>query len=432
MTVLADRRRWRPVLLGLGRFAVAGLLYGAGALAYRYGAGQAGRPSLLLVIAATAVVGGALVLVSPHLERAVDRALFGARVDGYAEMRGLLHRLATSLPIDEVVPRLAEAAGRTAHSPQAQVRLWLADGRRWSQTWPPRSTATGPSVTVGVAHGGSAVGEIEVQVADAEVSSFDRSLLDRLAAPAGLALNTVRLTYDLRSRMEQLEELNALLEASTARLASTRRSEQRRLQAEIDERVMPHLRRVRDTVTELQLTAGADGGVAPQLTDAAGEVTRALEELRTVARGVFPPLLADAGLPAALEGWLDRLALPAAVRFDGDVAVLREQPEVQACCYFCLVTALAGFRAAALSDLVVEVSVTAPRRAPGEPAATVRWSVTGHGTAAVGDASLTAVRDRVLAFDGSVELGRQGDEHTLLATLPMSTTRLDPIWEGAR
>jgi signal transduction histidine kinase len=208
------------------------------------------------------------------------------------------------------------------------------------------------------------------------------------------------------------------------------------VQTEIDERVMPHLDRVRATVGELETLSASPGVASPavlasRLADAAAEVTGALEELRTVARGVFPPLLADAGLPAALDGWLDRLALPVTVRLDGDLGRLRENPELQACCYFCLVTALSGFRAAALTELAVEVALRTPQQAD-NPAGSVRWSLTGRGATAVNEATLTAVRDRVLAFDGSMELSRDGDAHMLIAILPMTTGRSDLVWEGAR
>ena len=111
-------------------------------------------------------------------------------------------------PVDEVVPALAETAGRTMHSTRAEVRLLMSDGDSWSQVWPQRAVADGSQMTVGVRHGGTDVGEIEVDVADPDESDRDRGLLDDLARPAGLALSTVRLTVELRRRAADLEEVD--------------------------------------------------------------------------------------------------------------------------------------------------------------------------------------------------------------------------------
>ena len=75
--------------------------------------------------------------------------------------------MATTLPVDEVVPALAETAGRTVHSPRAEVRLNMSDGDAWSQVWPPRAAAdespgTPETIEVEVRHGGTEVGEIQV------------------------------------------------------------------------------------------------------------------------------------------------------------------------------------------------------------------------------------------------------------------------------
>ncbi len=105
----------------------------------------------------------------------------------------------------------------------------------------PTPAGGGASVTVGVAHDGTDVGEIEVHVDPAQTSAFDRRLLNDLAGPAGIALSTVRLTRDLRRRRSELAALAEALAASRDRLLTARRDEQRRLRGEVQDRVVSHI-----------------------------------------------------------------------------------------------------------------------------------------------------------------------------------------------
>jgi signal transduction histidine kinase len=63
----------------------------------------------------------------------------------------------------------------------------------------------------------------------------------------------------------------------------------------------------------------------------------ALENLRDLARGIYPPLLADRGLPAALEAQARRGSVPVQFETDG---VGRYPQEVESAAYFCVLEAL--------------------------------------------------------------------------------------------
>jgi signal transduction histidine kinase len=73
------------------------------------------------------------------------------------------------------------------------------------------------------------------------------------------------------------------------------------------------------------------------LDELAGETQRALEDLRDLARGIYPPLLADQGLASALEAQARRSPVPVTVEADG---VGRYAPEVEAAVYFSCLEAL--------------------------------------------------------------------------------------------
>jgi len=63
----------------------------------------------------------------------------------------------------------------------------------------------------------------------------------------------------------------------------------------------------------------------------------ALETLRDLARGIYPPLLADKGLGAALDAQARKAAVPVAVEPNG---IGRYPQEIEAAVYFCTLEAL--------------------------------------------------------------------------------------------
>jgi signal transduction histidine kinase len=73
------------------------------------------------------------------------------------------------------------------------------------------------------------------------------------------------------------------------------------------------------------------------LDDIQVQTQEALETLRDLARGIYPPLLADKGLGAALEGQARKAALPVQVETEG---IGRYPREVEAAVYFCCLEAL--------------------------------------------------------------------------------------------
>ncbi len=413
-------RRWtRIALLGAVRFVVALAVFATAELFSTRVLSSVDRMPLWLVLAATAVVAMIFWLIRDPSERLVDRLLLGERAGGYEAGRQLLQRMSTTLPVDEIVPALAETAGRTMHSARAEVRLLLSDGDPWSQVWPERAVADGSPVMVGVRHAGTAVGEIEIDVADAGESDRDRMLLDDLARPAGLALSTVRLTVELRRRAVELEALTAALGLSYQRIADARHTEIARMRAELQDRVMPYLDRAESAIDQevdgsgsSNGSAGRDGSNGSLIERARLDVAEALESLRILARGIYPPRLADAGLAVSLEGWQQRSGVAVDVRVQGDEAVLRENSELESCLYFCLVTALGALGAGGGSRPTATLDI-----GPAEIGLIVSGSV--EDGSAAGSPAMMAVRDRVEAFGGRIDIIDRNTTH-------------DATWDAAR
>ena len=85
-----------------------------------------------------------------------------------------------------------------------------------------------------------------------------------------------------------------------------------------------------------------------------GDATDALENLRDLAHGIYPPLLADKGLAAALGSQAKKS--PVGMQFDAN-GVGRFPPEVEAAVYFCVLEAIQNVaKYANASRAVVELS----------------------------------------------------------------------------
>src|SRR6478672_2298616 len=381
------------------RLAVAVVGYSLLALGWRNLVATPARWPLWVVVTATVLVAGLLSLTSRPITMLADRLSFGERADSHRLMRELLARMSDTLPVGEVVPRLAEAAGRTAHSDRAEVRVWLPGGEKWSQVWPSPIRPRTDSLTIGVA------------MNRAEQSAFDRRLLEELAGPAGVALSTVRLTYELAQRAADLERLTLALQQSRQRLVDARRDEQQRLQHEVADRVIRHMRSASDAVAKVRARAASTSSL--ELSSAETELGTALDRLRVLSRGIYPPTLSESGLAVALAGWPVSTGVPAAIQVDG-ADRLRDKPELEACIYFCVVTALGSLADRGADRLSAMVSI--------EPGA-VSFRVGASCQTDISAAEVLAIRDRVEAFDGSMLEASTGSPQTAIAaTVPLALT----------
>ncbi|MET8280518.1 sensor domain-containing protein [Micromonospora sp. NPDC005174] len=123
---------------------------------------------------------------------------------------------------------------------------------------------------------------------------------------------------------------------------------------------------------------------------------QALGELRTVVRGILPPVLDDRGLAGALAGLAGSCAVPC--RLAVDVAV-RCAASVEATAYFVVAEALTNVvRHSGASQVDVAV-----RREPGLLLVTIEDDGRGDADEAHGS-GLTGIRRRVEAYDGRMTL----------------------------
>jgi signal transduction histidine kinase len=96
--------------------------------------------------------------------------------------------------------------------------------------------------------------------------------------------------------------------------------------------ISARIRGAADLMERDPVTAGA------MLDELGVEANDALETLRDLARGIFPPLLADKGLVAALDAHINKTKIPAMLRTDGSIG--RYNSSVEAAVYFCCIEAM--------------------------------------------------------------------------------------------
>jgi signal transduction histidine kinase len=139
----------------------------------------------------------------------------------------------------------------------------------------------------------------------------------------------------------------------------------------------------------------------------------ALEELRDLARGIHPPVLADRGLEAAVAALADRTPLRVNVAVDVDQ---RPTPPVESAAYFVVAEALANAGKHAVADQV-DIAI---RRDGG--ALVVEVVDDGHGGADPAGNGLAGLARRVEALDGTLEVtSPAGGPTTLRAVMPCAS-----------
>ena len=180
-------------------------------------------------------------------------------------------------------------------------------------------------LVVPVMHQGEELGALEVTMpANDPLDPSREKLVNDLAAQAGPVLRNVRLIEELR--------------ASRQRLVAAQDEERRKIERNLHDGAQQQLVALAVELRLLEQSAGKDPERDRQLAARLGsQANAALEDLRDLARGVYPPLLADKGLAAALEAQSRKAAVPTTVDADG---VGRYPQEIESAVYFCVLEAL--------------------------------------------------------------------------------------------
>jgi signal transduction histidine kinase len=273
-------------------------------------------------------------------------------------------------------------------------------------------------LTLPIDHAGEQVGDLAIAKAPGEpLRAAERGLLEDLAAHAGMAFENARLSLDLEGRVEELAARTEEFRRSRERLVTVRDAQRRRLEQELRDGVGAEIARIRDQIgfDAERVTTHAQE-VRASLEHLSERTDAALEDLRAVARGIFPPLLADEGLEFALSALARRSGPHVVLSVDGGGSGIRYDPAAEAAIYFCCVQALQNAERHAAGHAV---GLTLRPR-PDAVSFTVRDEGEGFDPQETRDGEgFQIMRDRIAALGGTLTIeSAPGEGTTVTGTIP--------------
>jgi signal transduction histidine kinase len=152
-----------------------------------------------------------------------------------------------------------------------------------------------------------------------------------VGAAARFALENERLQAQLRAQLAELRE-------SRARVVRVADDERRRLERDLHDGAQQRLLGLGMALQLLRNRVGADVETVALLQESETELQQALAELRELARGIYPAVLVDQGLGAAVRTLADRSPVPVEVKDAGE----RLPPQVETAAYYVIAEALAN------------------------------------------------------------------------------------------
>ena len=321
----------------------------------------ADREILGLSMLAAAVAAIGYLPVRGRLVAFATRFVYGTREAPGEALRTFGSRMTRAVAMDELLLQLAESLRKTMGLASAEIYTGAGDvlervvsvpdaggksvvltdrerpivaragvsGSAWASVWLPSLLDGREQAQLRVApisHAGELLGLIVVERAaraDAFTDEDDRMLIE-LARQAGLAFHNAQLDSALQTTLDALRKQADELRESRARIVASGDAERRRVERDLHDGAQQHLvalainiRLARDIV------ADDPAGAGEMLGQLADDVQLTIKELRELAHGIYPPLLADSGLGDALRAAASRNPLRVQVTVADEVGRYR-------------------------------------------------------------------------------------------------------------
>lgn len=389
-----------------------------------------------------------------RLGQYANRVVYGEREAPDAVLRTFGSRLSRAVPMDELLLQVAESLRKTLGLRAAEVwtgsrghlertvsvpdvpvaRMSLTaeaqtvvagagvSGTAWVEAWLPRLMEDREGAVVRVApatHSGQLLGLI-VAVRDSGADQFtadDDVMLTELARQVGLALHNVELDSALQESLDEVRRQAEQLQASRARIVAASDAARRQIERNLHDGAQQHLVALAVNVRLARRLAESDPPASLEILDQLGDgLQDAVQELRALAHGIYPPLLVDRGIEEALRAVAGRAALTTEVKAEG---LSRYSPEEEAAVYFCCMEAMQNAGKHAGPAAVVNVKVWQEDSA-------LCFQVADDGTgfdtgASGGGAGFVNMSDRVGAIGGTLQVASAPGRGTIVSgRIPLS------------
>ncbi len=408
-------RALRYTLLSAGVTAVyAGIVLGLGALIGH-------RSGPLLTVVAAVVIAVAFQPLRERARQLANRLVYGVRATPYQVLSDFAAGMAGQLDLTSALDRMLALLAGAAGAIRAEAWIRVGPELRPAAAWPPGAAMATPvpftsetelpalgtaARVVPVRHGNETLGAITLEKPPNEpLTSAEDGLLRHLASQAGLVLRNTRLTADLRETIDELR-------ASRRRLVEAQDAERRKIERNLHDGAQQQL-----VALTIQLSLLADAADEPDVIrqlvpELITELKTALADLRDLARGIYPPLLAEQGLVVALRTQAAKCPVP--VRLDAG-QVGRYPQDAESTVYFCALEALQNVVKHAQASAV---TIRLAGHADG-----LEFSISDDGQGFAGPdrsgSGLQGMSDRLAAHGGTLEVrSRPGQGTTITGRLP--------------
>ncbi|MBT2548152.1 two-component sensor histidine kinase [Arthrobacter sp. ISL-65] len=323
----------------------------------------------------------------------------------YRFARGALGDLMVEVGSAPVSDRLIGALRRAVHDPTLTLLRWLpdeasfVDGRGVSQTLPDRSTGR---VSMVLERHGTPVGALVFD----EALQDQPQLLAAVRSATSLALENQQMEQQLRDQLIEVRR-------SRERIVTAGDSRRRQLERDLHDGAQQRLVAVSMELARAQRATDAQE-IRGLVEQARADLTNALDELRELARGVYPPSLRERGLAGSITALAERSSLPIKL----DLRACNGLPgHVELAAYFICAEAVTNATKYAKAASVGICIYGNEREIQMEIADN------GIGGAKPGpDGGLLGIADRAAALGGTLSIDSpQGKGTTIRAVLPFST-----------
>jgi signal transduction histidine kinase len=381
------------------------------------------RRNPLLTIAAAVAIALVFQPLRQRASRLANRLVYGERATPYQVLSDFAAGMAGQLDLGGALDRMVSLLGGASGA--SRVEAWIRVGTelRPGAVWPGGSAPSAamrlngtaelpvpdPSARiVPVRHGDDLLGAISLSKPATEpLTSAEDSLLQHLASQASLVMRNAQLTAELRATIDELR-------ASRRRLVEAQDAERRKIERNLHDGAQQQLIALAIQLGLLAESADDPEFIRQAVPDLKAQLSAALDDLRALARGIYPPLLAEQGLVMALRAQAARCSVPVLLEAN---EIRRYPQDTESTVYFCALEALQNVakharasRAAVRlsgSDSTLEFSVSDD--GAGFPAGT------SHGS------GLQGMSDRVAAHGGTLTVrSRPGQGTTITGRLPTS------------
>jgi signal transduction histidine kinase len=303
--------------------------------------------------------------------------------------RGSVADILVGLRAEGPAVELRERLARALDDSTVTLLFWLPKYGSWADENGREAALPGPKdgrATTVIDQDGAPVAAL---VHDAALLE-EPELLEAVIAAAAMALENGRLHTELRARLQELA-------GSRLRVLEAGQRERKLLERDLHDGAQQRLVALSLELTSLLDRAGTDRQLRDRLQAVRTEIAASLEEIRDVARGLYPAVLAGHGLTVALESLAARSAVP--LRLDTRLEQRLPEP-IEVAVYYVVCEAMAniGKHAQATS-----ASVLVDRDPDGTVIVEIADDGVG-GAAADRGSGLRGLADRVEALGGTVQV----------------------------